>query len=256
VDYEVKRQVELLEGGGNVVQQTVGWDERLEQVFVQRTKESENDYRYFPEPDLPPLVVDDSWIAEVRRGLPELPGAKQQRFEAQYGLGFDEAAVLVAERSTADYFERAVAAGRQVPPVLIANWIRGELFSLMNQAGAGIGGIRVAPEALADLAYRVERGEVNNNTAKAVLAAMAETGETAETIISARGLQQISETGAIASLVSQVLEENPEQVALFRGGKATVLNWFFGQVMGKAGGRANPQVVRAELEKQLGVDAR
>jgi aspartyl-tRNA(Asn)/glutamyl-tRNA(Gln) amidotransferase subunit B len=182
--------------------------------------------------------------------------AKLQRFEEQYNLSFDDAAVLVTEIETADYFERAVAADRRVSPASVANWVRGELFSLMNQAGAGIGEIRVTPEALADLAYRVEGGEVNNNTAKAVLAEMVETGRSAEAIISARGLQQISETDEIARLVRQVLEENPEQVALFLGGKTTVLNWLFGQVMGKAGGRANPQVVRAELEKQLEGDAR
>ncbi|MDX1436298.1 MAG: Asp-tRNA(Asn)/Glu-tRNA(Gln) amidotransferase subunit GatB [Anaerolineales bacterium] len=251
VDYEIKRQVELIESGRAVIQQTVGWDERAEEVFVQRTKETEDDYRYFPEPDLPPLVVDEAWIEEVRRALPELPVPRQKRFESDLGLSFGDAATLVAEKAVADYFELAVAAGSDLAPTQIANWVRGEVFGLMNQDGLEIDQVRVTPAALVDLIRLVERGEINNNTAKAVLAEMFATGESADTIISARGLRQISESGEIARLVSEVLEENPDQVDLYQGGKTTVINWLFGQGMRKAGGRANPQVLRAELEKQL-----
>jgi aspartyl-tRNA(Asn)/glutamyl-tRNA(Gln) amidotransferase subunit B len=254
VAFEIRRQIELLESGGKVVQQTVGWDERLEQVFVQRTKETEDDYRYFPEPDLPPLVVEGEWIERIRLSLPELPAARWMRFERQYGLSFDDAATLVADKAVADYFEAAAAAAPGLPPGQIANWIRGELFGLMNQAGLGIERIRVAPQALADLVGRVEMGEVNTPTAKSVLSEMFETGASAEEIIRSQGLGQISEPEPISLLAAQVLEENPDQVALYRGGKTTVLNWLFGQAMKKASGRANPQVLRDELEKQLGAN--
>ncbi len=251
VDYEIQRQVERLEQGLPVVQETVGWDDLRGVTFTQRVKETEDDYRYFPEPDLPPLALDRQWVEAVRASLPELPAARFRRFQEQYHLGAYDAEVLVAERGVADFFEQAVAAAKGVSPKIVANWISGELFALLNQAGVGIEACRVTPQALADLLWRTSRGEINQNTAKAVLTEMFASGESAGTIIEKHGLRQVSDAAVIAGLVEQVLTQNPDQVASYLKGKETVARWLFGQVMRLAGGQANPQVVQKELERQL-----
>ena len=249
--YEIQRQSELLCQGKTVIQQTMGWDEKRETTFTQRIKEEENDYRYFPEPDLPPLIVDDEWIAEIRAALPELPAAKSHRFQEQYGLNAYDANVLTAEWAIADYFEAVVKSAPEIAPKTAANWVSGELFGLMNQAGVDITSLQVNPQALSELLQIIGRGKINHSTAKTVLAEMFAHGGRAGAIISARGLRQISDGGHIAGLVAAVLAENPDQVAAYLGGKDTLMNWFFGQVMRAAKGKANPQVVRSELEQQL-----
>jgi aspartyl-tRNA(Asn)/glutamyl-tRNA(Gln) amidotransferase subunit B len=251
VAYEIQRQIALLEAGQPVLQETVGWDVEHEVTFTQRVKEGEEDYRYFPEPDLPPLVLETDWIETVRRSLPELPAAKQHRFEAQYGLNEYDAGVLIAEKAAADYFEMVASAAPSLPPKVISNWIAGELYALLNQAGAGIEASPIPPHALAGLLIPVIKAEINNNTAKAVLAEMFTTGQPAETIIQSKGLLQVSDSDLIASWVRQVLAENTDQVATYLSGKETVARWLFGQVMRLARGQANPQVVQAELERQL-----
>lgn len=251
VAFEIQRQIEIIQKGGQVIQETRGWDEARGVTFTQRIKEGEDDYRYFPEPDLPPLVVDAEWIDTVRRDLPELPAARLLRFQQQYGLGSYDASVLTLEPAVADYFEQAVQAASDLPPKTIANWITGELFGLMNQAGIGIEELRVTPEALAELTRMVVLGEINQNTAKAVLAEIFESGQPAAEIVARRGLSQISDADFITGLVQQVLEENSEQVASYLAGKETVSRWLFGQVMRLAKGQANPQVIQTALDRQL-----
>jgi aspartyl-tRNA(Asn)/glutamyl-tRNA(Gln) amidotransferase subunit B len=251
VDYEIERQAEVLQQGGTVVQETVGWDEKLGITISQRTKEAEDDYRYFPEPDLPPLVVDPEWVAQLRADLPELPAAKLDRFQSRYHLSYYDAEVLIAEREVADYFEAVLSAAPEIPPKNAANWITGELFGLLNQASLAVSEARVTAAGLAGLLRLVANGEVNNTTGKAVLAEMFKTGREAAAIIEAQGLRQISAADVIADLVGHVLDDNPEQVALYLEGKTTVERWLFGQVMRAAAGRANPQIVQTELSRQL-----
>ncbi|MCI0522009.1 MAG: Asp-tRNA(Asn)/Glu-tRNA(Gln) amidotransferase subunit GatB, partial [Chloroflexi bacterium] len=172
VAYEIKRQGELLDQGLPVLQETRGWDDAQQATLPQRSKEEAEDYRYFPEPDLPPLAIDPAWLEQIRAALPETPAARFKRFMRQYGLGSYEAGVLTAERAAADYFERALAAAVDLPAKTLANWVSGELFALLNQAGLGIESSPVTPAALAELAQMAAAGEINQNTAKSVLAEM------------------------------------------------------------------------------------
>jgi aspartyl-tRNA(Asn)/glutamyl-tRNA(Gln) amidotransferase subunit B len=251
IDYEIERQTELLKRGERVIQQTLGWDDIQGVTVPQRSKEEAHDYRYFPEPDLPPLVIDPAWIESLRLSLPELPADRQRRFESQYGLGTYDAGILVAEKAVADFYEQTVGAAPDIPAKTVANWLTGELFGLMNQAGAGIESLRISPASLAALLQIVGRGDINQNTAKAVLEEMFHSGRSAAEIAAERGLRQISDAGAIAALVQQVLTENKEQVAAYLSGKETVSRWLFGQVMRLAKGQGNPQVIQQELERQL-----
>lgn len=251
VEYEIKRQSELLSQGKIIIQETVGWDESREITFTQRVKEQEDDYRYFPEPDLPPLVIEQGWINRVRAELPELPVEKYKRFRQQYHLSEYDAKVLVAEKAVADYFEKSAATDPEVVPKVLANWITGELFGLLNQAGVSIDSAHVSPEEFAGLISMVTTGEINQNTAKTVLAEMFTTGKSAKEIVSERGLQQISDQDFIADLVDRSLRENPEQVADYLKGKEAISQWLFGQVMRAAKGKANPKVVQDELNRKL-----
>ena len=256
VAYEIQRQSELLRQGKKVRQETVGWDELRGITVTQRVKEQEDDYRYFPEPDLPPLEIEPAWIERIRTSLPELPTAKFHRFRKQYSLNAYDTGVLVAEKAVADYFEQAVASLSTqdepgVSPKMLANWISGELFGLLNQVGATIDVMRVTPRSLAELVRMVAGGEINQNIAKSVLAEIFTTGKSAAEIIAARGLQQISDASFIARLVEKVLAENPQPVNEYLDGKQNIARWLFGQVMRAAKGHANPQVVQQELERQL-----
>jgi aspartyl-tRNA(Asn)/glutamyl-tRNA(Gln) amidotransferase subunit B len=251
VDYEIRRQIERIRQGKPVIQQTLGWDESRGETVPQRSKEEAHDYRYFPEPDLPPLVVEPAWIEEIRASLPELPYAKVQRFRQQYGLSEYDADVLVAEPAVADYYEQAVNAAPDTTPKMVANWLSGELFSLLNQSLLPIEEIRVSPQSFGRLLQMVTQGKINQNTAKAVLEEMFNTGKEAQDIVSERGLSQISDADYIASLVSQTLDQHPEQVSTYLKGKETVSRWLFGQVMRLSRGQANPHVVQQELDRQL-----
>ena len=254
--FEIERQSKILADSGVVEQETLGWNEVKETTYSQRSKEDAHDYRYFPEPDLPPLVVHESWLERVRAELPELPQAKYQRFIQQYGLTEYDAGLLTSEKAIAEYFEEALKS-KKVNPKTLANWMSGDLFGLMNQASTPSGGklsvadLKVRPEALAELVGLVAAGEINQSTGKTVLAEMFQSGKNAGEIVESHGLKQVSDEELISELVSQVLAENPDQVVSFKAGKETVANWLFGQVMRKAAGKANPQVVRVELERQL-----
>jgi aspartyl-tRNA(Asn)/glutamyl-tRNA(Gln) amidotransferase subunit B len=251
VAYEIERQSDLLLQGGAVIQQTMGWDEALGVTQPQRSKEQAHDYRYFPEPDLPPLIIDPEQIERVRLSLPELPLPKFRRFLEQYQLNDYDASVLVADPGVGDYFERVVLAAPGISPKTIANWITGELFGLLHQAGLSFEEMRIPPQDLADLLNLLASGEINQNTAKTVLADMFSSGGTAQQIVAAHGLRQISDRSAIADLIREVLDQNPQQVQAYAAGKESLARWFFGQVMRRASGQANPQVIQQELQDQL-----
>ena len=251
VTYEIQRQTELVRKGGMVRQETLGWNETDEVTFSQRGKEEAHDYRYFPEPDLPPLGVEQEWVERIKAGMPELPQVKLQRLRSQYSLSPYDTQLLVEDQAVAAYFEDVLAAGPALAPKSVANWMLGDLFSLMNQAGISIKELRISPAGLAELLEMTAQGQINTSTAKTVLGEMASSGEPAGPIITRRGFGQISDSSQIASLAAQVLEQNPNEVASYLAGKETVAQFFFGQVMRLAQGQANPQVVRAELARQL-----
>lgn len=249
--YELARQEQLVDSGGSVVQQTMGWDDARGTTLAQRSKEVAEDYRYFPEPDLPPLVLEKAWVEKIRKALPELPHARRERFVAKFGLKTYDADVIVAEREVADFYEAAVAAAKVADAKLIANWLTGALFGLMNEAGSEIGELRFGAKQLAALCDQIAGGKVNPAGAREVLGVLFAEGGSPATIIKERGLQQISNTGQLRAWVSEVISANPQQVAGYLAGNAPLLNYLFGQVMQKASGKANPAAVREELQAQL-----
>ncbi|MBN2549865.1 MAG: Asp-tRNA(Asn)/Glu-tRNA(Gln) amidotransferase subunit GatB [Anaerolineales bacterium] len=251
VTFEIQRQTEALQRGERIFQETRGWDDEQEITILQRRKETEDDYRYFPEPDLPPLVIDSQWLHQVQSGLPELPAERLQRFQGQYGLSAYDAGVLTAEMAVADYYERAVQSALTASPKMIANWVTGELFGWLNQVALSIDHSPVSPQSLAELADLLAQGEINQNTAKAILTEMLASGKPAGWIADQRGLRLVSDARVIAGWVSQVLHEHPEQVNSYLAGKETISGWFFGQVMRLAKNQADPEVLREELERQL-----
>jgi aspartyl-tRNA(Asn)/glutamyl-tRNA(Gln) amidotransferase subunit B len=251
VAFEIERQTAILESGGRVDQETRGWNEETQSTYVQRSKEEAHDYRYFTEPDLPPLVVENEWIEKIRAALPELPRVKALRFQKQFGLTPREAGLLAAEGETADYFEACAAALNNAPARSAASWILGELFAWVNVSGSSVSALKVTPSMLAELIDAVQVGTINLNTGKSVLTEMLTSGRQAGEIIRSDNLAQVSDTSFIADLVSQVLQQFPAELASYRSGKESLANWFFGQVMRAAGGKANPAVIRAELDKQL-----
>ncbi len=252
VAYEIEQQIATLEAGGTIIQQTMGWDETRGITVPQRGKEYADDYRYFPEPDLPLLELGREWVEELWAQLPELPDAKKARFIADYELSEYDAGVLVADKNVADYYEAAVAATAGIAdPKTVANWITGELFRLMKETGKGIGTVLVTPQALAELIGLVQDSVINLNTGKEVLQEMFASGRSARQIVDERGLAQISDTAALEGIIAQVLEENPEQVNQYLGGKEQILGWLMGQVMRATRGKANPQIVRELLQAQL-----
>ena len=236
VDYQIQQQIETLEAGGKVIQETAGWNETEGVTFSQRSKEEAHDYRYFPEPDLPPLWIDEDWLDQIRAALPELPAARLQRFQVQYGLSAYDAGVLIVEPAVADYFEDVLHQADRISPKMAANWISGELFSLLNQANIAIAESPIAAPALASLLFRLVQGEINQNTAKAVLGEMFTSGKSAGEIIQARGLQQISDVELVTSLIKGILADNPQAVQAYLAGKETIAQWLFGQVMRAARG--------------------
>ena len=251
VAYQIEQQIAKMERGEVVEQETLGWDEARQKTYSQRSKEDAHDYRYFPEPDLPPLVLEQAWIDEIAASLPELPQAKAARFQSQFGLTEVDTNVLVGEQDIALFFEAVLATDPSLPPRLVANWMTGELFGWMNTCGETIDCLKVTPQGLADLLALLEKGEINAPTAKTVLTEMLEKGQPAAEIIAAKGLRQVSDTETIADMVRGVLEQNPKELETYLDGKDSLSNWFFGQVMRAAQGKANPQVLREELMRQL-----
>lgn len=251
IEHELERQENELAAGRPIVLETLGWDDAAQVTVSQRGKEEAQDYRYFPEPDLPPLLVDASWIDEIRASLPELPRARRQRIEQTHGLSRYAADLLTADPAVADYFESAVDASAQIPPDKLANWLTGELFALLNQTSTPFAQVPVPPNALAELVAMVEDGVINATTGKEVLAQSFETGQSPKKIVAEGGLAQLSDRASLRPIIDQVLSEHPDQVAQYVAGKDSLSQWFFGQVMRSTGGKANPQVVRSELEQAL-----
>ena len=260
LEYEIERQVKVLEAGGRIEQVTMGWDEARGVTVVQRSKEQAHDYRYFPEPDLPPLVLSREWVEGIRARLPELPDVRQERFAEQYGLSRYDAGVLTAERPVADYFESCF---RALPPNLggkegggktVANWVTGELFRLLKATDTEIKAGKITPDALAELLTLVEEGAISISIAKDVFAEMFETGRSAAQIVEEQGLAQISDLEELSCIVEQVIAENPGPVAEYLGGKEAILRFLVGQVMKATRGQANPQLVNELLREKLKVD--
>ena len=248
--YEIERQIEIVDKGGTIHQETRLWDSREQRTYGMRSKEFAHDYRYFPEPDLLPLVITEEWKEEVRRELPELPDARRQRFIREYALPEYDAGQLILSKDLAEYFEKVAKASGE--PKLAANWVLSELLYLLKEANKEITESPVSAEHLAELLAMIQKGAVSGKMAKDILAEMFSTGKTAAQVVSEKGLTQISDTGRIAEVVREIMAANPKQVEQYRSGKSATLAWFVGQVMKSTRGQANPQVVQETLKKELG----
>jgi len=249
IEYEITRQVGVLESGGRLVQETRLWDDRAMETRTMRSKEEAHDYRYFPEPDLPPLIVSDQFIEHVRSSLPELPEARRKRFMDQYGLSFADASQLTAERALADYYERAAEASGN--PKAAANWIRSELLRELETAGISADASPVKPENLAALVRLIDEGKISGKQGKEVLVDMFGTGDSPTAIIKKRGLVQLSDTGEIDRLIDEVIAGNQAQLAQYRSGKEALFGFFVGQVLKASKGKANPKIVNDRLREKL-----
>ncbi|RED50914.1 Asp-tRNA(Asn)/Glu-tRNA(Gln) amidotransferase subunit GatB [Aestuariispira insulae] len=248
VDYEVKRQIMLIEDGGEVVQETRLFDSIKGETRSMRSKEDAHDYRYFPDPDLLPLVIESAFVEEMKGTLPELPDTKKDRFISDFGLSAYDAGVLVSERETASYYE-AVAA--KADPKLAANWVISELFGRLNKAGKDITDSPVSPENLGNLLSLISDNTISGKIAKEVFNEMFETGKDAKDIVEEKGLKQITDTGAIEAIVDGIIANSPGQVEQYRSGKTGLIGWFVGQVMKETQGKANPGVVNQLLKSKL-----
>jgi aspartyl-tRNA(Asn)/glutamyl-tRNA(Gln) amidotransferase subunit B len=251
IEHEIDRQAEAIARGEAIVQQTRLWDEKAGRTVAMRSKEEAHDYRYFPEPDLGLLVVDEAWLTESASGMPELPRARRARLASAHGLSMQDAETIVVARELADYFEQTAALA---PPKLAANWVTGEVLRWMKERKISTEdalSFPVAPARLARLIRLVEAGDISTASAKEVLAAMMDSSDEPEAIVAQRGLGSIRDTGALEAAVAAVVAENPSQVALYRSGKTQTFGWLVGQIMKKTGGRADPAAVREALSRAL-----
>jgi aspartyl-tRNA(Asn)/glutamyl-tRNA(Gln) amidotransferase subunit B len=250
IEHEIARQIELIEDGGRVVQETRLYDPDRDETRSMRSKEDAMDYRYFPDPDLLPLEITETTIARVRAGMPELPQAMRARFEAQYGLVAYDAATLTSTHALADYFEATVEAfGGDAK--LASNWVMGDLLGRLHEADLGAQAAPVTPQMLGGLLRRIADGTISGKIAKEVFATLWSEGGTADAVIEAKGLKQISDTGAIEKIIDQVLAANPKSVEEFRAGKEKAFNALVGQAMKASGGKANPAQVNEVLRRRL-----
>ena len=251
IEHEIARQEAILEGGGEVRRETRLYDPAKDETRAMRTKESDMDYRYFPEPDLLPVVIDDAFIAEVQAALPELPEQKRRRYAKALGLPEAAAALLAASLPMAEYFERALAVFDE--PALVSNWMTGDLLAALNREGLEVADSPVSAEALAGLLKRIKDGTLSGKMAKEVFAALWEgKAADADSYIKAAGLQQLSDKGALEAMVAEALKAHPKEAAQYQAGKTKMLGFFVGQVMKASGGKANPQEVNALVKQALG----
>jgi aspartyl-tRNA(Asn)/glutamyl-tRNA(Gln) amidotransferase subunit B len=248
IEYEARRQIEILEEGGTIAQQTRLFDPARGVTRPMRSKEEAHDYRYFPDPDLLPLVLDPEWVARLRAQLPELPDAKKARFVAEYGLSPDDAGVLAAEKETAVFFER-VAAGRDAKTA--ANWVMGDLFGALNRLGIGIEASPVSAEQLGALIDLIADGTISGRLAKDVFAEMVASGTDPAAIVERKGLRQVTDEDAIAAAIDAVLAAQPERLAEYRAGRDKLYGFFVGQIMRATQGKANPAMVNQLLKRKL-----
>lgn len=248
--YEIERQIQVLSEGGRILQETRLYDPDTNTTRAMRSKESANDYRYFPEPDLLCLRVHPEWIAEIETTLPELPQAKLQRFQEAYGLSAYDASVLVASKALADYFEMTVKTS-QAPAKLVANWVNGDLAAALNRENKDITESPVSATSLANLLNRIHDETISGKIAKTIFEAMLAGEGEADAIIEARGLKQITDSASIAKLIDEIVTEHPEQVAAYQAGKVQLFGFFVGQVMKRTQGKANPEQVNTLLTERL-----
>ncbi len=249
LEYEIERQIGVLESGGTIVQETRLWNVAAGRTEPMRSKEFAHDYRYFPEPDLLPVRIGAAWRDEIAAAMPELPEAKRKRFVREHGITPYDAEVLASSRALADYFEDVVRAGAPAKPA--SNWIQVELLRQLKDAGKEIAESPVSPAQLAAMIAKVESGEINAATGKKVFARMFETGKPAAEIIVAEGFAQVSDTGEIERWCREVIEKNPDNLAKYRAGNEGVFKFFVGQVMRASRGQANPQTVNDTLKRLL-----
>ena len=249
LDYEIERQVALIESGGRVLQETRLYNAETGETIGMRSKEHAHDYRYFPEPDLAPLRISEEWLNRVRARMPELPQARRKRFVESYGLRDYDAEVLTLTREAGDYFEKVAS----VPgdPRAAANWVMGDLAGLLKEAGKEIAESPVSAENLGALVGMIAHGKISGKLAKEIFPKMFATGEAPQTIMDREGLAQISDEGALGKIIDEVIAANPKQVEQYRGGKATVIGFLVGQVMKASRGQADPAVVNRMLKEKL-----
>jgi aspartyl-tRNA(Asn)/glutamyl-tRNA(Gln) amidotransferase subunit B len=248
VAYESARQVEILEAGGTIKQETRLWDNAKGETRSMRSKEEAHDYRYFPDPDLLPLVIEQSFVDAIKATLPELPDQKKHRFMQSYGLSFYDASVLIMERARADFYE-TVANGHD--PKMAANWVINELLGALNKDGKTLAETPVTAQQLGGLIALIKDNTISGKIAKDVFADMMATGKDAAKIVDEKGLKQVTDSGAIEKIVDEVIAENPDNVAAYKGGKDKLFGFFVGQVLKKSGGKANPDMVNELLKKKL-----
>ena len=262
LEYEVERQTKVVEEGGHVVQETRGWVEERGVTMSQRTKEFAHDYRYFPEPDLPPLSVSRDWVDDIRAGLPELPGARRDRFVSEYGLSAYDAGLLTGAKNTADYFEESLRAGNATPDALpakakaIANWMMGDMAGLLNAAGIELEESSIRPSALRSFTDLIDSGVISGPAAKAVFEEMFRSGRDPMAIAEEQGLTRLNDDAQLVEAVEQVIRSNEQAVQDYLGGKETAIKFLLGQVMKETRGRANPASVTRLLEENLKAGAK
>jgi aspartyl-tRNA(Asn)/glutamyl-tRNA(Gln) amidotransferase subunit B len=249
LEYEIKRQTYILEGGGQIVQETRLWDDSAGVTLPMRGKEEAHDYRYFPDPDLVPIVLDGEWIEKIREEMPELPLAKRERFVCDYRIPEYDAGVLTASRALADYYEEVVRLSGE--PKLASNWVMGDILRFLNEQKKCIGECVVTPAALAEMICLIQAGTISGKMAKEVCEAMCRTGQEPRAIIAEKGLVQITDEGALAATLAEILAKNPDQVAQYRAGREKVFGFFVGQAMKATQGKANPQLINDLLKKML-----
>ena len=249
IDYEIDRQIQALENGERIVQETRLWDEGKQCTFSMRVKEGASDYRYFPEPDLPPIEVSATQLQDWKSQLPELPSQKRSRYESQLGLSAYDARVLTDDKSVAEYFERAIAAG--APAKQAANWVMGDITAYLKNEKLAIGEIPLQPHDLAELISLIDAGTISGKIAKDLLPELLSTGGSPQKLVESKGLIQISDTGAIESAIDAVLAANPKELEQYRAGKTKLLGFFVGKVMKETGGRADPKLTNQLLDRKL-----
>jgi aspartyl-tRNA(Asn)/glutamyl-tRNA(Gln) amidotransferase subunit B len=249
IAHEIERQIDLIESGGKVAQETLHWDDRAGKSSPMRGKEHADDYRYFPDPDLPPLRLESDWLEAQRKKLPELPQAKRARYRESFGLPPYDAQVLTEDRDVAGFFEAAVAAYGQ--PKTVSNWVMRDVLAAATELGKPVSALPITPSHLVELLRMVDAGRVTAASAREVFAEMAKTGARAEDIVRARGLEAVSDSGELERHASEVIAANPAQVAKLKGGDAKLLNFFVGQVMKATGGKADPARLREILTRLL-----
>ncbi len=247
--YEIERQIDVLSEGGEVTQETMHWDDDAGETRSQRGKEEADDYRYFPDPDLPPLELEPEWIEAQRRALPELPHEKRARYAEEYGLPAADAHVLTEDRDVAEFFEGALALGAD--PRKVAHWVMQSLLAVLADTGAQLSELPVTPQHLVDLLRLQDEGRVTARSGREIFFAMARTGEPPDLIMRAEGLEAVSDVGELEAIAKRVLDDHPRQVEQYRGGQEKVFNFLVGQVMKATRGKANPDAVRAILTQLL-----